>query len=141
MDKKLLTVIAVLGSLVLLYFINIGLQNRYSANVSKLFSIKKEETNKIVISSKQDAIELIKVDTTWEISGNDTLQIKKDVINNLLDRISGLEKQHLVTSKEENWDKYNVSPEKGIHLAFINKEGNTTAYYVFGQSALEYNRC
>ena len=55
--------------------------------------------------------------------------------------MSSLEQHHLVTSKEENWDTYNVSAEKGTHLAFINQEGNTALYYVFGRSLTEYNRC
>ena len=141
MDKKLLTVVGILGTLVLLYFINLGVQNRYSADTPKIFSITEDSITKVVISSNQDAIELIKTDTSWAISGNDTLQIKKDALSNLFDRMSDLEKYHLVTSKEENWDTYNVSAEKGTHLAFINQEGNTAAYYVFGRSLTEYNRC
>lgn len=141
MDKKLLTVVGILGGLVLLYFINLGVQNSYSSDTTKFFSITADSISKIVISSNQDAIELIKNDTTWAISGNDTLTIKENVIGNLFDRMSSLEQYHLVTSKEENWDTYNVSSEKGTHLAFINHEGNTTAYYVFGTSATEYNRC
>ena len=141
MDKKLLTVIGILGGLVLLYFINLGVQNSYSSDTTNFFSITEDSVSKIVISSNQDAIELIKNDTTWAISGNDTLQIKENVIDNLFDRMSDLEQQHLVTSKEENWDTYNVSAEKGTHLAFINEEGNTAVYYIFGRSLTEYNRC
>jgi len=141
MDKKLLTVVGILGGLVLLYFINLGVQNSYSSDTTKFFSITEDSVSKIVISSNQDAIELIKNDTTWAISGNDTLTIKENVIGNLFDRMSSLEQHHLVTSKEENWDTYNVSSKKGTHLAFINHEGNTAAYYVFGTSATEYNRC
>ena len=141
MDKKLLTVAGILGGLVLLYFINLSVQNRYSLDTTKKISITEDSVSKIVISSNQDAIELIKTDISWAISGNDTLQIKENVISNLFDRISDLEKHHLVTSKEENWDTYNVSAEKGTHLAFINHEGNTAAYYVFGESVTEYNRC
>ena len=141
MDKKLLTVIGVLGGLILLYFINLGVQNSYSSDTTQFFSITKDSVSKIVISSNQDAIELTKNDTTWIISGNDTLTIKENVIDNLFDRMSSLEQHHLVTSKEENWDTYNVSSDKGTHLAFINHEGNTSAYYVFGKSVTEYNRC
>ena len=141
MDKKLLTVIGILGGLVLFYFINLGVQDSYSSDTTKFFSITEDSVSKIVISSNQDAIELTKNDTTWAISGNDTLEIKENVIDNLFDRMSSLEQHHLVTSKEENWDTYNVSADKGTHLAFINHEGNTAAYYVFGTSATEYNRC
>jgi len=141
MDKKLITVIGVLGGLILIYFINLSVQNSYSSSTAKLFTISEDSINKIVISSNQDAIELIKNDTTWAISGNDTLKLKDNMIKNLFDRISSLEQSHLVTSKEENWTIYNVSAEKGTHLAFIDYDGNTSAYYVFGNSTTEYNRC
>ena len=36
MDKKLLTVIGILGGLVLLYFINLGIQNSYSSDTAKI---------------------------------------------------------------------------------------------------------
>ena len=75
MDKKLLTVVGILGTLVLLYFINLGVQNRYSVDTLKIFSITEDSITKVVISSNQDAIELIKTDISWAISGNDTLQI------------------------------------------------------------------
>ena len=82
MDRKLLTVAGILGTLILLYFINVGIQNRYSADTPKIFSITEDSITKVVISSNQDAIELIKTDTSWAISGNDTLQIKKDALSN-----------------------------------------------------------
>ena len=103
MDKKLITVIGVLGGLILIYFINLSVQNSYSSSTAKLFTISEDSINKIVISSNQDAIELIKNDTTWTISGNDTLKLKDNMIKNLFDRMSSLEQSHLVTSKEENW--------------------------------------
>ena len=84
MDKKLLTVIGILGGLVLLYFINLGVQNSYSSDTTKIFSITEDSVSKIVISSNQDAIELIKNDTTWAISGNDTLTIKENVIATII---------------------------------------------------------
>ena len=65
MDKKLLTVVGILGTLVLLYFINLGVKNRYSADTNKNFSITEDSITKVVISSNQDAIELIKTDTSW----------------------------------------------------------------------------
>ena len=63
MDKKLITVIGVLGGLILIYFINLSVQSSYSSSTAKLFTISEDSINKIVISSKQDAIELIKNDT------------------------------------------------------------------------------
>ena len=141
MDKKLITGLSVFGIIVLAYIINITMQKGYNSQEDKLTVINKDEINKIVISSNQDAIELMQVDTTWVISGNDTLVIKENSIDNFFDKIFDLNKQHLVTSKEENWPNYSLDAESGTHLAFINSKGETIAYYVFGRSQSEYNIC
>ena len=141
MDKRLLKPIIVLLILVALYFINNYFQNRYSSELSTFFNINEYETSKIIISSKEDAIELMKIDSTWSISGNDTLIVKNDIIKDLFTQMKELEQQHLVTSKKENWVNYGITDNSGTHLAFINLEGTTEAYYVFGQSKEEYNRC
>ena len=62
MDKKLLKTIIVLVLLVGIYLINNSVQNSYSSKLSSFFSIEEKNILKIVISSNQDAIELMKVD-------------------------------------------------------------------------------
>ena len=144
MDKKLITVLSILGLLVIALFVNRTVQKGYNSKEEILFSIDdKNDTNKIVIKSKDDAIELMKTDTTWIISGNDTLKIKENVINNFLDTMHEIKKKHRVTSKEEKWGNYGVNNEEGSHLAMINNAGETIAYYVFGKSKdpNEYNVC
>jgi len=140
MDKKLKKAIIILSLFIGIFLINNSLQNSYSSTLSSFFSIDKENILKIVISSKQDAIELMRADSSWVISGNDTLIVKENVINNLFKKMQELEKQHLVTSKKDNWGKYGVTDTDGTHLAFINLDGVTIAYYVFGLSEEEYNR-
>ena len=90
----------------------------------------------IILVSEQDAIELIKTDTTWSISGNDTLQIKRNLIKNLFSNLKKIKKEHLVTSKKDNWINYGVTQENGTHVALINGQGETEAYYVFGKSII-----
>ena len=141
MDKKLITGLSIFGIIVLAYVINITMQKGYNSQEDKLIAVNEDEINKIVISSNQDAIELMQVDTTWVISGNDTLIIKENSIDNFFDKIFDLNKQHLVTSKEENWPNYGLDAEAGTHLAFINSKEETIAYYVFGRSQSEYNIC
>ena len=141
MDNKLKKAIMALAILISLFIINNSIQENYSSTLSSLFNIDEKNILKIVISSNQDAIELMKVDTSWVISGNDSLIVKQDVIENLFHKMKQLEKQHLVTSKTNNWNNYGVADNEGTHLAFINLEGLTVAYYVFGQSKEEYNRC
>ena len=148
MGKKLKIGIIFLTVVIGLFLINNSLQNNYSAKLSTFLNLDKNNILKIVISSNQEAIELMKIDSSWviydyneEISGNDTFMVKNDVIDNLFIKIAELEKQHLVTSKKENWNQYGVTDNIGTHLAFINLEGITAAYYVFGKSQEEYNKC
>ena len=141
MGKKLKIGIIFLTVVIGLFLINNSLQNNYSAKLSTFLNLDKNNILKIVISSNQEAIELMKIDSSWVISGNDTLIVKNDVIDNLFIKIAELEKQHLVTSKKENWNQYGVTDNIGTHLAFINLEGITAAYYVFGKSQEEYNKC
>ena len=86
-------------------------------------------------------IELIKKDMTWSISGNDSLKIKDNYIDNFLDKIFQLNKKHLVTSKKDNWNTYGVNAEEGFHLALINNTGETMSYFVFGRTKNDYNSC
>ena len=141
MDKKLKIGIITLTIIIGLLLINKSLQNSYSSKFSTFFNINQDNTLKIVISSNQEAIELMKSDSSWVISGNDTLMIKDGVIDNLFTQMTKLKKQHLVTSKKENWIQYGVTDNIGTHLAFIDLDGITKAYYVFGKSQEEYNRC
>ena len=141
MDKKLITVLSILGLIVAAYVINMSIQRGYNSKEKELILVNQNDINKIVISANQDAIELMKIDSTWIISGNDTLNIKGDAIENFFDKIFNLNRKHLVTSKEENWINYGLDEQSGYHLAFINNNGETIAYYVFGRSKTEYNIC
>ena len=141
MNKKLLTGLGTLAILILLYMININQQNSYASTSEKLLGIDKEKINKILIQSKGDSIELFKVDTTWAISGHDSLQIKVDLLTSLVDKVLNLESETIMTKNKEKWFKYNVDDSLGIHLALVDFNQKTLGYYVFGKSASDYARC
>ena len=82
MDKKLITALSVLASLLVLYFLNQYNQNQYSSNTNVLVDVVKEDIQKIIISKNEDAIELALVDSIWNISGNDSLIMKVNFVNN-----------------------------------------------------------
>jgi len=143
MDKKFTIILSTLGVLLAAFIINITIQKGYKSNDRQLILIDRNDINKIIISAKEDAIELSIADSIWTITGNDTLNIKENVIDNFFENFFDIKKKHLVTSKENNWNNYGVSPEEGTHLALINQEGQTIAYFVFGNSQVpgEYNIC
>ena len=88
----IVTVFIILGLLIIMYVINTEVQRSYNADQSELFISDQNSIQKIIISAEQDAIELIKTDTTWSISGNDTLQIKINLIKS----------RHFVAKKYKN---------------------------------------
>jgi len=141
MDKKLILISSIFLFFSLFFIFNLSNQKKYNSENDQLILINKTEIHKIIISAKADAIELIKKDTTWLISGNDSLKIKNNYIDNFLDKIFQLNKKHLVTSKESNWNTYGVNAEEGSHLALINNNGETISYFVFGYTKNDYNSC
>ena len=141
MNKKLLYGLIALTILILLYIVNINQQKSYASTSQKLLDINKEKINKILIQSKTEAIELLQVDTTWAISGHDSLQIKIDLLTSLFDKVLNLESETIMTTNKEKWYKYNVDDSLGTHLALVDLDQNTLGYYVFGKSSSDYARC
>ena len=87
MDKKLIKGILIVALLVGLYFLNIQQQKKYENTEIQFLNVEKSLIKKIIISSKNDAIELTSIDSSWAISGNDSLIIKPNVVENLLAKL------------------------------------------------------
>ena len=141
MNNKLAIGLGALAVLVLLYMININQQNSYKSTSEKLLNIDKEKINKILIQSKSEAIELLRIDTTWVISGHDSLQIKTDVLSSLFDKVLNLKSETVMTKNKDKWPTYNVDDSLGTHLALVDFNQETIGYYVFGKSSTDYTRC
>jgi len=141
MNNKLILGFIGLCIILGLYFINLSGQKSYSSTTSQLTDIKKESIQKILIQSKEEVLELVKIDTIWHISGHDTLNIKEQPLNNLFDKVLNLSLETIMTQKEENWGTFNIGDSTGTHLALIDFNGNTLSYFVFGRSNSDYSRC
>ena len=125
----------------ILYFVNINQQKEYHSDSSSLINFNKEKINKIVINSNVNVLELVKIDTSWIISGHDSLMIKKPTLDKFLKSLSELNIQNTMTSKKEKWHKYNVEDSLGVHLTLIDIKGNNLGNYIFGRSKSDYARC
>ncbi|SVB18628.1 uncharacterized protein METZ01_LOCUS171482 [marine metagenome] len=93
-----------------------------------------------MIQNGEEAIELSRIDTLWQISGNDTLEVKSQSINNLLDKVLKVNRGTIISENPEKYEKYSVDDSTGTHLAVINSKGETVGYYVFGRSKSDYSR-
>ena len=140
MDKKIIIALATITLLIILYIGNLNQQKNYENTGSDFLNLDKNLITKIIISANDDAIEFNTTDSLWNISGNDSLVMKPNKIQNLLSSLESLKTIHTVTTKEEKWSIYGVDAPSGTHLALVGNGGNTLAYYVFGQ-ANEYNKC
>ena len=141
MNNKLKIGIVALIILVGLFFINQNNQKSYTSQSTSLFSISENDIKKILIQANQEAVELIKVDTTWSISGNDTLVVKDRSISQFFDKVLNLKLETLMTTKQEKWETYNISDSLGTHLALVGWNDETVGYYVFGRSNSDYAQC
>ena len=140
MDKKITKAIIGIAILIALYFLNVQQQNSYKNSGSSFLNIEKDLIKKVIISANEDAIEFSTKNDSWVISGNDSLVLRENKIEDLLLKLSEIKQLYSVTNKEEKWNLYGVDPVAGTHLALVGDGGNTLAYYVFGQGS-EYNKC
>ena len=140
MTRNLKIALITLAVLVGIYLLIQRGQLQYSSQSSQLFTVEVDDVNRFLIQNKTDAIELSRQDSVWVISGNDTLMVKSQSIDNFFDKVLLIEIGTLVSKNPEKWSKYSVDDSTGTHLALIDAEGNTMEYAVFGRSKSDYAR-
>ena len=141
MTKNLKISLIILGILIGLYLIDQNSQSKYKSTSKLIFSHDKDQINKFLIQNGNEAIELTKIDTVWTISGNDTLVMKSQSIDNLFDKVLESNTISIQSEKPEKYNLYSVDDSSGIHLAVIDQEGETIEYFIFGRSKSDYQRC
>ena len=140
MTKNLKISLILLCILIGIYFIVNKKQNNLISKSTSIFLNNPNDIFKILIQKENDAIELIRMDTTWKISGNDTLIIKQRSLDNFFDNVLKVNRETIISEDPTKYDKYSITDSLGTHLALINSIGDTSAYYVFGQSRSDYSR-
>ena len=103
MNKKFSISFGILLILVGIYFINQNQQKGYSSKTNQIFDIEEGDIKKILIQSNDDALEIARTDTSWEIIGHDSLKLKDNIMNTFFDRFLSLESERIMTQKKENW--------------------------------------
>ena len=97
-------------------------------------SARREE---ILIEDKKE-IELIKTDTTWSFSNNDSLVVKENQVDKIFDRLLKVEKEILITSKEEKWEKFGVDDSLARHITVYDENDKELLHYLFGNSGQDW---
>ena len=87
MTKNLKISLTVLVVLIGIYLINIRSQGKLKSTYTAIFTEDPEDIFKFLIQNGKEAIELARIDTMWRISGNDTLEVKSQSMDNLFDKV------------------------------------------------------
>jgi len=133
--RNLMVVAVLLGGL---FFMTTSRENAVFTKSDTIFVGKKESITKILIQKGEDAIQLNKQDTLWQIAGVDTLIIRQNRIDDLFDKVLDVKRTTIRSKKEANWINYEVDDSTGTHVALVDAEDNTVGYFVFGKSKSDW---
>ena len=140
MTKNFQIALIILVVLIGIFFFNKNSQSKLETVSEAIFTDDIEDIFKFLIQKGEEAIELARVDTMWRISGNDTLEIKSQSMDNLFDKVLKVNRGTIISENPEKYGKYSVDDSTGTHLAVIDSKGETVGYYVFGRSKSDYSR-
>ena len=140
MTKNFQIALIILLVLIGIFFFNKNSQSKLHTVSEAIFVDDIEDIFKFLIQKGEEAIELARIDTMWHISGNDTLEIKSQSMDNLFDKVLKVNRGTIISENPEKYGKYSVDDSTGTHLAVIDSKGETVGYYVFGRSKSDYSR-
>ena len=127
-----------LGLIFLLFLYNRNSQNSYKMDSQSIFEGSNETIYRIKLSENDKEIELIRDDSTWSISQIDSLIIKENQVDKIFDRLLKVEKEVLITTKEEKWEKFGVDDSLARHIQVFDKNDNEILHYLFGNSGQDW---
>ena len=130
--------LAALGLIILLFLYNSSSQKSLEIDGQAIFNGSEEEVFRIKLSEDKKEIELIKTDTTWSFSNSDSLVVKENQVDKIFDRLLKVEKEILITSKEEKWEKFGVDDSLARHITVYDENDNEILHYLFGNSGQDW---
>ena len=130
--------LAALGLIILLFLYNSSSQKSLEMDGQAIFNGSEEEVFRIKLSEDKKEIELIKTDTTWSFSNSDSLVVKENQVDKIFDRLLKVEKEILITSKEEKWEKFGVDDSLARHITVYDENDNEMLHYLFGNSGQDW---
>ena len=130
--------LGVLGLVVLLCFYNRSSQNKNTYEGQKIFAGNDDDVYRIVITENDKEIELVKIDTSWSLSQADSFVVKENQLQKIFDRLLIVERELLITSKEEKWEKFGVDDSLGRHIMVYDQNDKELLHYIFGNSGTDW---
>ena len=138
MGKNLKIALGVVAVLLAIYFLNQNNQKKYTVTEIPVLSINPNNIFSFTITNPTDSITISRVDTTWEIPGNDTLKIIQRSIDTFFDKVITVKKGTLISKNKDKWGIYSVHDSNAIHLSLFDKNSNLINNFYIGQSKSNY---
>ena len=137
-NMKILAII--LGIIVILYFISQSGQKKHQAQSNDVFSIVMEEIYRFDVQKDSLYIALQRKDTTWQITGNDSLLIQANRINDVENKVLTIKRESVVSKKPSKWKSFNVDDSLGTKITFYDFNDEVLGEAIFGRSKSDWQR-
>ena len=137
-NMKILAII--LGLIVILYFISQSGQKKHQAQSNDVFSIVMEEVYRFDVQKDSLYIALQRKDTTWQITGNDSLLIQANRINDVENKVLTIKRESVVSKKPSKWKSFNVDDSLGTKITFYDFNDEVLGEAIFGRSKSDWQR-
>jgi len=140
MTRNMKILLAILGVIVILYFISQSGQKKHQAQSNDVFSIVMEEVYRFDVQKDSLYIALQRKDTTWQIIGNDSLLIQANRINDVENKILTIKRESVVSKKPSKWKSFNVDDSLGTKITFYGFNDEVLGEAIFGRSKSDWQR-
>jgi hypothetical protein len=131
---------AILGVIVILYFISQSGQKKYQTQSNDVFSIVMEEVYRFKVEKESIYIYLQRKDTTWQIMGHDSLIIQSNRINDINNNILTVKRESVVSNNPSKWNSFNVDDSLGTKVTFYGFNDEVLGEAIFGRSKSDWQR-
>ena len=140
MTKNMKILAIILGVIVILYFISQSGQKKHQAQSNDVFSIVMEEIYRFDVQKDSLYIALQRKDTTWQITGNDSLLIQANRINDVENKVLTIKRESVVSKKPSKWKSFNVDDSLGTKITFYDFNDEVLGEAIFGRSKSDWQR-
>ena len=140
MTRNMKILLAILGVIVILYFISQSGQKKHQAQSNDVFSIVMEEVYRFDVQKDSLYISMQRKDTTWQITGNDSLLIQANRINDVENKILTIKRESVVSKKPSKWKSFNVDDSLGTKITFYGFNDEVLGEAIFGRSKSDWQR-
>ncbi len=140
MTRNMKILATILGVIVILYFISQSGQKKHQAQSNDVFSIVMEEIYRFDVQKDSLYIALQRKDTTWQITGNDSLLIQANRINDVENKVLTIKRESVVSKKPSKWKSFNVDDSLGTKITFYDFNDEVLGEAIFGRSKSDWQR-